>query len=107
MRTLLELRGTSCVPMEEERELKEQLLFARSFAEPITNREQMEQVLGIYAQRAASRLYRQNGEAKVVTAWAMTSHFNETQSHAPSATVSLPSHSADPGVITKDRKSVV
>src|SRR5690625_6779434 len=55
MRTLLELRGTPCIPMEEERELKDQLLFSRSFSEPITDRKHMEQVLGIYAQRAATR----------------------------------------------------
>ena len=107
MRTLLELRGTPCIPMEEERELKDQLLFSRSFSEPITDREQMEQVLAIYAQRAATRLHRQNGEAKVVTAWAMTSHFNEDQSHAPTATVSLPSHSADPVVLTRASKALL
>ena len=107
MRTLLELRGTPCIPMEEERELKDQLLFSRSFSEPITDREQMEQVMAIYAQRAATRLHRQNGEAKVVTAWAMTSHFNEEQSHAPSATVSLPQHSADPVVLTKAAKALI
>ena len=107
MRTLLELRGTPCIPMEEERELKDQLLFSRSFSEPITDREQMEQVLAIYAQRAATRLHRQNGEAKVLTAWAMTSHFNDEQSHAPSATVSLSSYSADPMVLTKAAKSLL
>ena len=107
MRTLLELRGTPCIPMEEERELKDQLLFSRSFSEPITDREQMEQVMAIYAQRAATRLHKQNGEAKVVTAWAMTSHFNEEQSHAPSATVSLPKHSADPVVFTKAAKALL
>jgi len=107
MRTLLELRGTPCIPMEEERELKDQLLFSRSFSEPISDREQMEQVMAIYAQRAATRLHRQNGEAKVVTAWAMTSHFNEQQSHAPSATVSLPEHSADPVVLTKAAKALL
>ena len=107
MRTLLELRGTPCIPMQEERELKDQLLFSRSFAEPVTTPEQMEQVMGIYTQRAATRLHRQNGEAKVVTAWAMTSHFNEDQSHTPSATVSLPSHTADPVVLTKAAKALL
>jgi len=107
MRTLLELRGTPCIPMEEEREVKDQLLYSRSFSEPITDREQMEQVLAIYAQRAATRLHRQNTEAKVVTAWAMTSHFNAEQSHQPSATVSLPAHSADPVVLTKAAKGLL
>ena len=107
MRTLLELRGTPCIPMQQERETKDQLLFSRSFSEPVTDREQMEQVLAIYAQRAATRLHKQQTEAKVVTAWAMTSYFNEEQSHQPSATVSLSAHTADPIVLTKAAKSLL
>src|SRR5699024_1988404 len=72
-----------------------------------TDREQMEQVLAIYAQRAATRLHRNNSEAKVVTAWAMTSHFNEEQSHQPSATVALPAYSADPVVLIKAAKNLL
>lgn len=107
MRTLLELRGTSCIPAAEEREMKDQLIFSRSFSEPITDREQMEQVVAMYAQRAASRLHRNNAEAKVVTAWAMTSNFNNEQSHQPSATVAMTVHSADPVVLTKAAKSLL
>src|SRR5690625_12221 len=107
MRTLLELRGTSCIPAAEEREMKDQLIFSRSFSEPITDREQMEQVVAMYAQRAASRLHRNNAEAKVITAWAMTSNFNAEQSHQPSATVAMPVHSADPVVLTKAAKSLL
>src|SRR5699024_5734196 len=106
MRTLLELRGTACIPMEEERQMKDQLLYSRSFSEPITDREQMEQVLAVYAQQAATRLHRQQAEAKVVTAWAMTSYFNEQQSHEPSATVTLPAYTSDPVVLTKTAKSL-
>src|SRR5699024_434289 len=95
MRTLLELRGTPCIPLEEEREIKDQLIYSRSFAEPVTNREDMEQVLSIYAQMASTRLHRHDREAKVLTAWAMTSYFNEDQSHQPAATVALPGYSAD------------
>ncbi|TQL74379.1 DNA polymerase V [Enteractinococcus coprophilus] len=107
MRTLLELRGIPCIPMEQEREMKDQLLFSRSFSEPITDRERMEQVMAIYAQRAATRLHKQHAEAKVVTAWAMTSSFNEEQSHQPSATVSLSSYTSDPVVLTKAAKHLL
>lgn len=107
MRTALELRGTACIAQEPERETKDQLLYSRSFSEPITTPEHMEQVVAIYAQRAATRLHKQQSEAKVVTAWAMTGHFNKDQSHQPSATVSLPSHSADPLVLLKAAKSLL
>lgn len=36
MRTDLELQGTPCIPMEEERIGRDQLIFSRSFAKPIT-----------------------------------------------------------------------
>src|SRR5699024_7818334 len=52
MRTHLELRGTPCIPLEEERVIKDQLIYSRSFAEPVTDRDGMEQVLSIYAQMA-------------------------------------------------------
>lgn len=107
MRTLLELRGTSCIPMEEEHEIKDQLIYSRSFSEPVTSRDSMEQVLGIYAQMASGRLHRHQREAKVLTAWAMTSYFNDQQSHQPAATVALPGYSADPVVLTKAAKQLL
>src|SRR5699024_8847592 len=107
MRTLLELRGRPCIPLEEEREIKDQLIYSRSFAEPVTTRDGMEQVLSIYAQMASTRLHRHDREAKVLTAWAMTSYFNEDQSHQPAATVALPGYSADPVVLTKAAKSLL
>ncbi|OAV62962.1 Y-family DNA polymerase [Enteractinococcus helveticum] len=107
MRTLLELRGTPCIPLEEAREIKDQLIYSRSFAERVTTREDMEQVLSIYAQMASTRLHRHDREAKVLTAWAMTSYFNEDQSHHPAVTVALPGYSADPVVLTKAAKSLL
>src|SRR5699024_7010342 len=39
MRTLLELRGTACIPMEEAREVKDQLIYSRSFCQPVTTQD--------------------------------------------------------------------
>src|SRR5699024_6284465 len=107
MRTLLELRGTSCIPMEEEREIEDQLIYSRSLSQPGTDQDGMEQVLSIYAQMAATRLHRHQREAKVLTAWAMTSHFNDHQSHHPAVTVALPGYSSDPVVLTKTAKQLL
>ena len=107
MRTVLELRGTPCIPLEEEREIKDQLIYSRSFAQPVTTRDDMEQVLSIYAQMASTRLHRHQREAKVLTAWAMTSYYNDDQSHQPAVTVALPGYSADPVVLTKAGKSLL
>ena len=45
MRTVLELQGTPCIPMEEERIGRDQLIFSRSFATPITTAAGIRQVM--------------------------------------------------------------
>lgn len=107
MRTVLELRGISCIPMEEEREVKGQLIFSRSFSDPITDRVGMEQVMGIYAQQASARLHKHQRQAKILAAWAMTSYYNQHQDHQPAVTVKLPGPSADPVVLTKAAKQLL
>lgn len=108
MRTVLELRGTPCIPLQEEpEEIKDQLIFSRSFSEKITTVEQMEQVLGVYAQRASARLHKHHRQAKVITAWAMTSHYDADGQHNPSATVTLPTPTADPVLLTRAAKALL
>jgi DNA polymerase V len=64
MRTVLELAGTPAITLEEERIGKEQLIFSRSFSDPLTTREGMRQVLSVYGQQAAARLVRQPPEGQ-------------------------------------------
>lgn len=104
MRLCLELRGTPCLPFEEETEIKGQLIVSRSFSEPVTTRAEMAQVLSLYAQRASARLQRHHRQAKTVTAWAMTSHFHAEGAHGPSLKVTLTSATADPVTLTKTAK---
>lgn len=107
MRTVLELRGIPCIPMEEEHEIKNQLIFSRSFSDPITDRLGMEQVMGIYAQQASARLHRHQKQAKILTAWAMTSHYNQNQNHQPSVTIKLPGPTSDPVLLTRAAKQIL
>ncbi|CBQ74044.1 UmuC-like protein (plasmid) [Glutamicibacter arilaitensis Re117] len=107
MRTVLELRGIPCIPMEEERAIKDQLIFSRSFSDPITDRVGMEQVMGIYAQQASARLHKHQKQAKILSAWAMTSYYNQHQDHQPAITVKLPGPTADPVVLTRAAKQLL
>ncbi|MGV2854353.1 Y-family DNA polymerase [Glutamicibacter sp. AGC13] len=107
MRTVLELRGIPCIPMEEERVIKDQLIFSRSFSDPITDRVGMEQVMGIYAQQASARLHKHQRQAKILSAWAMTSYYNQHQNHQPSITVKLPGPTSDPVVLTRAAKQLL
>lgn len=101
MRTLLELRGTPCIPMEEERIGRDQLIFSRSFSTPVTTVDGLRQVLSIYGQQASARLSKHQLQAKVLTAFAATSPFRQHEQAYPSVCVSLPMPTADPLLLTK------
>ena len=101
MRTVLELQGTPCIPIEEERIGRDQLIFSRSFATPITTAAGIRQVLSVYGQQASARLAKHGLQAKVLTAFAGTSHFNPNDTSYPSVCVPLPMPTADPVLLTK------
>ncbi|WP_319022680.1 DinB/UmuC family translesion DNA polymerase, partial [Glutamicibacter arilaitensis] len=87
--------------------IKDQLIFSRSFSDPITDRVGMEQVMGIYAQQASARLHKHQKQAKILSAWAMTSYYNQHQDHQPAITVKLPGPTADPVVLTRAAKQLL
>jgi DNA polymerase V len=100
-RTIMELNGIPCIPMEYERATQQQLIFSRSFSKPVTTAARMHEVMAIYAQSAAVRLAKEKLQAKVVTCFAGTSHFNAQAAAFPSAVVKLPAPTADPVLLTK------
>ncbi len=100
-RTIMELNGIPCIPLETEIATKQQLIFSRSFSTPVTTAARMHEVMAIYAQQAAIRLAKDHQQAKLVTCFAGTSHFNGVASSFPSATVKLPAPTADPVLLSK------
>jgi DNA polymerase V len=101
MRTVLELNGTPCIPLEEERIGRDQLIFSRSFATPITTGAGLRQVLGVYAQQASARLARHGLQTKVLTAFAATSYYDPHGNSYPSVCVPLPMPTADPVLLAR------
>ena len=88
MRTVLELQGTPCIPLEEERTGRHQLIFSRSFSTPSRpTAAGLRQVFGVYAQQASARLATHGLQAKVLTAFAATSHYNPQDSSNPTVCV--------------------
>lgn len=55
-RTVRELNGESCIPLEELPPAKQQICCSRSFGERITSKVAMQQALCLYATRAAKKL---------------------------------------------------
>ncbi len=107
MRIALELRGIPSIAAEEDRTgKKEQLIVSRSFSEKITTRAGMRQVLSVYAQQASARLVKHQQVAKLLTAFAGTSHYSEQRSF-PSVLVKLPAPTADPVALTRAAHSLL
>jgi DNA polymerase V len=100
-RTIMELNGIPCIPLETEIATKQQLIFSRSFSTPVTTAARMHEVMAIYAQQAAIRLAKDHQQAKIMSCFAGTSYFNEKFSSFPSATVKLAAPTADPVILTK------
>ncbi|GGJ16101.1 Y-family DNA polymerase [Paenarthrobacter histidinolovorans] len=107
MRTVLELQGTPCIPMEEERIGRDQLIFSRSFSTPITNAAQLRQVLSVYGQMASARLAKHHLQAKLLTAFAATSVYNPNDKSFPAVNVKLPMPTADPVLLTRAAHALI
>lgn len=107
MRTALELRGVPCIEAEEDRTgKKDQIIFSRSFGEKITSVAEMQKAFSIYAQQAATKLVKNNQVAKLLTAFASTSHYAEQKSFGQ-VSVRLPTPTADPVQLTKAAHAVL
>jgi DNA polymerase V len=100
-RTVFELRGIDCIPLEPPATVKEQLMFSRSFAQPVTTRREMERVLSIYAQRAAARLRKQGSVAKTMSCFASSSPFADAPYVSATAGVAFPMPTDDPVEMVK------
>ncbi len=100
-RTVFEINGQRCIGPVEERADRGQVMFTRSFSTPVRTHEAMEEVMSIYAQKAASRLAREGRYAALLTVTAGTSLFARGEASFPSAQVRLPRPTRDPILLSK------
>ena len=100
-RTVFELNGQRCIGPVEERSDKGQVMFTRSFSSPVRTREAMEEVMSIYAQKAAARLAKEGRYASLLTVMAGTSRFAQGEASFPSTQVRLPKPTRDPILLTR------
>lgn len=76
-RMILELRGTSCIALEEEFKPKKGILSSKSFSSPQTSLESLREALSNYMARAGEKLRKQNSVTKVVSVFIRTNYFNK------------------------------
>jgi DNA polymerase V len=90
-RTQLELRGISCLPLDEGREPKQQIMSSRSFGTPVRELAALKEALAQYTTRATEKLRRQHSLATTLTVFISTNVFREDErQYHKSATVTLP-----------------
>jgi DNA polymerase V len=90
MRTVLELRGESCLKLEEPEESRKSLMCGRSFGKPLKELEDIRPALTHFVQNAVSRLWKYKQATSVITVYLSTNSFrkNITQ-RSVSASVEL------------------
>lgn len=65
-RTVLELRGTSCLNLELVRDHAKSIASTRSFGKPVFELQELEEAVTLYASRAAEKLRKNNCTASIV-----------------------------------------
>lgn len=99
-KTVEELNGTSCLPLELMAPAKQQIMSSRSFGQPVFDLDELEEAVATYLCRAAEKLRAQQSVAGAVTVGIMTNRFKE---HVPqyhrSLVVPLPEPTADSRVL--------
>ena len=90
MRTVLELRGESCLKLEEPEESRKSLMCGRSFGKPLKDLEDIRPALTHFVQNAVSRLWKYKQATSAITVYLSTNRFrkNITQ-RSVSASVEL------------------
>ena len=102
-KTVLELRGTSCLEMADVNDpatSKQQILVSRSFGKSVTEVNGMVEAVSEFASRAAEKLRHQESAAAAIHVFFMTSPFRkDDRQHSPSATVPLGRPTSDTGTL--------
>jgi len=99
-KTVLELRGTSCLDVNEEPAAQQQIMCSRSFGAPVTDLPGLTEVVSQFATRVAEKARHQQANAGAVHVFITTSPFRKNdRQHSPSATTPLVRPSADTRVV--------
>ncbi len=90
-RTVLELRGTSCIPLETERPPKKGIMSAKRFGKEVTSFSELEEAVATYTARVAEKLRSQDSLSSSITVFIHTSYYKKnTPYYSKSATRRIP-----------------
>ncbi|MFH1657915.1 MAG: translesion error-prone DNA polymerase V subunit UmuC [Pseudomonadota bacterium] len=99
-RTVRELRGVSCLDLEEVAPDKQQIMCSRSFGEYIYDLEGLEEAVATYISRAAEKLRGQGAVTGALMVFVRTNPFSQKEpQYQKSLTIPLPEATADTRVL--------
>lgn len=90
LRLVMELRGVSCMDLEQCPAPKQSLTCSRAFGTLINTLEEMEEAISVYTSRVAEKLRREQLTATVLTVCLTTNEFREGPQYNNSLTLNLP-----------------
>lgn len=101
-RTVRELRGVSCLALEEMAPVKQQIMSSRSFGTLVYDLADLEEAVSSYIAKAAEKLRAQDSLAGAIQVYIRTNIFKpEIPQYQQAVTVPLPEASSDTRVLTK------
>ena len=77
LRTVMELRGTSCIPLDEAEQPKKAIMCSRSFGRKVYTLDELQEASAAYIARAAEKLRDQNSAASFIQVILMEFPFND------------------------------
>jgi DNA polymerase V len=93
LKTVLELRGVSCLSLEDIDD-KKSITVSRSFGKSINNLAQLKEALASYISIAAEKLRKQNANAGAVTVFICYAHYGMTERYYDSTFLELSLHTS-------------
>lgn len=90
LRTVWELRGTSCLPLEEAPPPKKSITCSRSFGKKIETLQELSEAIASYTSRAAEKLRNQDSLASILTVYVVLHPIIEGRQQAYHVRVCLP-----------------
>lgn len=94
VRLIKELRGFPCIDMKDPLETKKMIATTRMFGKPVFELHELKEAVATYITRAAEKLRRQHGAARIMSVFLVTNDQAQTYEYRPassSAYTSLPS----------------
>lgn len=90
VKTIMELRGESCIAIEEIAPSKKQIMTSRSFGRAVTELVDLQDALAHFITNCAKKLRDQHSVANMMQVFIMTDHFREDRpQYSPSITLPL------------------